>query len=84
LAERGPGIHHVAYLVDDIEKALATLRERGVRLVDERPRLGVGGKLIAFVHPKDTLGVLTELVQLPGVSGHPADGDTGGPTGGAS
>lgn len=77
LAERGPGIHHVAYLVDDLEEALSTLRARGVRLVDERPRVGVGGKLIAFVHPKSTLGVLTELVQLP-------DEDGGGAGGGHS
>lgn len=63
LAERGPGIHHVAYAVDDIDEALARLRDQGVRLVDERPRRGVGGKRIAFLHPKGTLGVLTELVE---------------------
>jgi methylmalonyl-CoA/ethylmalonyl-CoA epimerase len=72
LADRGPGIHHVAYLVEDIEEALGNLRASGVRLIDERPRVGVGGKLIAFVHPKSTFGVLTELVQLP------RDDDAGG------
>jgi len=65
LAERGPGIHHVAYLVDDIEAALAALREAGVRLIDEIPRAGLGGTKIAFVHPKSTFGVLSELVQRP-------------------
>ena len=65
LAERGPGIHHVAYLVDDIEAALAALREAGVRLIDETPRTGLGGTKIAFVHPKSTFGVLSELVQRP-------------------
>lgn len=65
LAERGPGIHHVAYQVDDIEAALAGLREAGVRLIDEIPRAGLGGTKIAFVHPKSTFGVLSELVQRP-------------------
>jgi len=65
LAERGPGIHHVAYRVDDIEAALAGLREAGVRLIDETPRTGLGGTKIAFVHPKSTFGVLSELVQRP-------------------
>lgn len=63
LAERGPGIHHVAYRVDDIEAALAGLRRAGVRLIDETPRTGLGGTKIAFVHPKSTFGVLSELVQ---------------------
>jgi methylmalonyl-CoA/ethylmalonyl-CoA epimerase len=65
LAERGPGFHHVAYRVDDIEAALAGLREAGVRLIDETPRTGLGGTKIAFVHPKSTFGVLSELVQRP-------------------
>lgn len=68
LAERGPGIHHVAYAVDDIEEALASLREQGIRLVDEVPRIGVGGKRIAFLHPKSTMGVLTELVEPAGAA----------------
>jgi methylmalonyl-CoA/ethylmalonyl-CoA epimerase len=63
LAERGPGLHHVAYAVDDLEAALATLRAQGVRLVDDRPRIGLGGKKIAFVHPQSTFGVLSELVE---------------------
>ena len=63
LAERGPGIHHVAYAVDDIEAALAALETRGVRLIDVRPRIGLGGRRIAFIHPKSTFGVLSELVE---------------------
>jgi methylmalonyl-CoA/ethylmalonyl-CoA epimerase len=63
LANRGPGIHHVAYRVDDLVEALARLRAEGVRLVDEVPRKGSRGSLIAFVHPKDMGGVLVELVQ---------------------
>ena len=65
LAERGPGLHHVAYAVDDIEAALRWLGERGVRLVDEKPRVGLNGTRIAFLHPKSTLGLLTELVETP-------------------
>jgi methylmalonyl-CoA epimerase len=63
LATRGPGIHHVGYRVDDVAEALARLRGEGVRLVDEAPRPGSRGTLIAFVHPKDMGGVLVELVQ---------------------
>lgn len=63
LAEKGPGIHHIAYSVDDIESALARLKDQGVRLVDETPRVGLGGSMIAFVHPKSTFGVLSEIVQ---------------------
>jgi methylmalonyl-CoA/ethylmalonyl-CoA epimerase len=63
LAERGPGIHHVAYSVDDIEATLARLRRTGVRLIDQEPRVGLGGTRIAFVHPKGVGGVLTELVE---------------------
>jgi methylmalonyl-CoA/ethylmalonyl-CoA epimerase len=65
LARRGPGIHHVAYRVDDVAAMLAELRDEGTRLVDEAPRRGSRGTLIAFVHPKDTDGVLVELVQVP-------------------
>ncbi len=64
LAERGPGVHHVAYRVDDVAASLARLREEGVRLVDETPRRGSRDTLIAFVHPRDMEGVLVELVQL--------------------
>ena len=63
LAARGPGVHHVAYRVDDIEAALAHLRTEGARLVDEAPRPGSRDTLIAFVHPKAMGGVLVELVQ---------------------
>ena len=63
LAARGPGLHHVAYQVQDIEAALDRLREQGLRLIDERPRVGIRGSLVAFVHPKASSGVLTEIVQ---------------------
>jgi methylmalonyl-CoA epimerase len=63
LARRGPGIHHVAYRVDDVAVTLSQLREQGTRLIDEAPRRGSRDTLIAFVHPKDTDGVLIELVQ---------------------
>lgn len=63
LAKRGPGVHHVAYRVDDVAAALDRLRAEGVRLVDEVPRPGSRGTTIAFVHPQDLDGVLVELVQ---------------------
>ena len=63
LADKGPGIHHIAYSVDDIEAALSHLKDQGVRLVDATPRIGLAGSKIAFVHPKSTFGVLSELVQ---------------------
>lgn len=63
LQDRGPGIHHVAYAVEDIEEALSDACDAGLRLIDEIPRIGVGGKKIAFIHPKSTAGVLSELVQ---------------------
>jgi methylmalonyl-CoA/ethylmalonyl-CoA epimerase len=63
LARRGEGMHHIAYGVSDITKALAELAETGVRLIDERPRHGSMGSSIAFLHPADLGGVLTELVQ---------------------
>lgn len=63
LASRGPGLHHVAYRVDDIVAALEHLRAEGARLVDEAPRAGSRGTLIAFIHPKAIGGVLVELVQ---------------------
>ncbi len=66
LATRGPGVHHVAYRVDDVAAALARLRGQGVRLVDEVPRRGSRDTLIAFVHPKEMGGVLIELVQVAG------------------
>ncbi len=63
LARRGPGLHHVAYQVADIDAALASLRERGVRLIDEAPRIGIRGARVAFVHPGASGSVLTELVE---------------------
>ena len=65
LEKRGPGIHHIAVRVDDIRVALANLRQKGARLIDEEPRTGAGGCLVAFVHPSSTGGVLLELVQNP-------------------
>ena len=63
LASRGPGLHHVAYRVDDIEAALDALRDRGLQLIDETPRAGIRDSRVAFVHPRSTGGVLTEIVQ---------------------
>jgi methylmalonyl-CoA/ethylmalonyl-CoA epimerase len=63
LEKRGPGIHHIAVRVDDIRATLANLRAKGARLIDEEPRQGAGGCLVAFVHPSSTGGVLLELVQ---------------------
>ena len=65
LEKRGPGIHHIAVRVDDIRAALADLKQKGARLIDEEPRHGAGGCLVAFVHPSSTGGVLLELVQNP-------------------
>lgn len=65
LAKKGEGFHHVAFEVDDLEGALRELKESGVELIDEEPRIGAGGTRMAFVHPKDAHGVLTELVELP-------------------
>ena len=63
LAKRGPGIHHIAVEVDDIQSSLADLARKGARLIDEKPRTGAGGCLVAFIHPSSTNGVLLELVQ---------------------
>jgi methylmalonyl-CoA epimerase len=63
LAKRGPGLHHIAYRVQDIDQALSALTEAGARLIDERPRTGIRGSRVAFVHPASTGGVLTEIVQ---------------------
>jgi methylmalonyl-CoA/ethylmalonyl-CoA epimerase len=63
LQKRGPGIHHVAIRVTDIRASLARLKEKGSRLIDETPRTGAGGCLVAFVHPSSANGVLLELVQ---------------------
>ena len=61
--KRGPGIHHIAVKVDDIRAALGKLKAEGARLIDQEPRTGAGGCLVAFVHPSSTGGVLLELVQ---------------------
>ena len=63
LAKRGPGLHHVAYAVEDIDGALARARKAGMQLIDESPRRGMHGTRIAFVHPRSVGGVLTELVE---------------------
>ena len=63
LEKRGPGIHHIAVEVDDIAASLAQLKSQGMRLIDENPRIGAEGCLVAFVHPSSTNGVLLELVQ---------------------
>jgi methylmalonyl-CoA/ethylmalonyl-CoA epimerase len=63
LARRGPGLHHVAYRVTSIEETLKSLSAAGVRLIDERPRTGIRGSQVAFLHPASTGGVLTEIVQ---------------------
>jgi len=63
VAKRGPGLHHVAYGVPDIVKALAEARAAGLELIDAEPRMGMHGSLIAFVHPKSLNGVLTEFVE---------------------
>lgn len=63
IAKRGPGLHHVAYKVPNIAKELEKLKADGVRLIDEKPRRGAHGTKIAFIHPSETGGVLTELVE---------------------
>lgn len=63
LERHGPGMHHVAYRTDDIEAALRAVRAAGLRLIDEQPRAGIRGSRVAFLHPKSTGGVLTELVE---------------------
>ena len=65
LEKRGGGIHHVAVEVDDIRAALADMKSKGTRLIDEEPRAGAEGCLVAFVHPAASNGVLLELVELP-------------------
>ena len=64
VAKRGPGIHHVALRVDDIVAALAELKAKGIRLIDETPRPGAHHSLVAFIHPASTHGVLVELKQV--------------------
>lgn len=64
LEKRGPGIHHVCFRVDDLRSALAELKARGVRLIDEVPRPGAEGAMVAFIHPSSTDGVLIELKEV--------------------
>jgi methylmalonyl-CoA/ethylmalonyl-CoA epimerase len=61
IARRGPGIHHICFVVDDLDAALERCRNAGLRLIDDAPRLGAEGKRIAFLHPSSTAGVLIEL-----------------------
>lgn len=63
IKRNGPGLHHVAYQTDDIDAALRTARESGLQLIDEQPRVGILSSRVAFLHPKSTGGVLTELVE---------------------
>lgn len=69
LEKRGPGIHHLAVRVPDIRAALAGLKMKGVKMIDDEPRPGAGGCLVAFVHPSSTKGVLLELVEHPSQGG---------------
>jgi methylmalonyl-CoA/ethylmalonyl-CoA epimerase len=68
IEKRGEGLHHVAYRVEDIDRTLASLKERDVDLIDTEPRVGIWGSRVAFLHPRATGGVLTELVE-------PVEGD---------
>ena len=63
IERNGPGLHHVAYACDDIDLALGAVKEAGLRVIDEEPRRGIRGSRVAFLHPKATGGVLTELVE---------------------
>ncbi|MEX2161063.1 MAG: methylmalonyl-CoA epimerase [Anaerolineales bacterium] len=66
LEKRGPGMHHICFEVYDIEATIAHLKSKGVRLINEKPEIGTGGKKIAFIHPESTHGVLVELYELSG------------------
>jgi methylmalonyl-CoA/ethylmalonyl-CoA epimerase len=70
LARQGPGLHHVAYQVPDVEAALEACRAAGLQLIDERPRKGIRDSRVAFLHPRTTGGVLTEIVQPARREGH--------------
>ncbi|MGZ4251525.1 MAG: methylmalonyl-CoA epimerase [Solirubrobacteraceae bacterium] len=69
LSRRGPGIHHIAYRVDDVESAITALANAGLRPIDERPRKGIRNSRVAFLHPASTGGALTEIVQ-PATEAH--------------
>lgn len=66
LAKNGPGLHHVAYAVDDIDAALAKVAAAGIQLIDSEPRVGIRDSRVAFLHPRSTGGVLTEIVEPAG------------------
>jgi len=66
MASRGPGLHHIAYRVENVEETLNALAAAGLRLIDEHPRTGIRGSRVAFIHPASTGGVLTEIVQPAG------------------
>jgi len=71
LAAKGPGLHHVAYQVKDIDATLQALKQAGLQLIDQQPRIGIRGSRVAFMHPRATVGVLTEIVQpAAGVRAH--------------
>jgi methylmalonyl-CoA/ethylmalonyl-CoA epimerase len=71
LAKQGPGLHHVAYQVSDIDATLSALKQAGMTMIDEQPRAGIRGSRVAFMHPRATAGVLTEIVEpAAGVGGH--------------
>jgi methylmalonyl-CoA/ethylmalonyl-CoA epimerase len=71
LAKQGPGLHHVAYQVEDIDAALEAVRHAGLELIDKQPRIGIRGSRVAFIHPRATAGVLTEIVEpAAGLEGH--------------
>jgi methylmalonyl-CoA/ethylmalonyl-CoA epimerase len=71
LAKKGPGLHHVAYQVKDIDATLGALKRAGLELIDEHPRAGIRGSRVAFMHPRGTDGVLTEIVEpAAGLEGH--------------
>jgi methylmalonyl-CoA/ethylmalonyl-CoA epimerase len=71
LQKKGPGLHHVAYQVSDIDATLAELKRAGMALIDEQPRTGIRGSRVAFLHPGGTGGVLTEIVEpAAGTDGH--------------
>ncbi len=65
IVKRGEGIHHISYAAEGLQTSLKELKQKGIKLIDENPRLGAEGFNIAFLHPKDTFGVLTELCEKP-------------------
>jgi len=69
LAKQGPGLHHVAYQVSDIDATLQALKQAGMQMIDQQPRTGIRGSRVAFMHPRATAGVLTEIVE-PAAGAH--------------